>query len=295
MSKNSATGSKVSFSPDSRLLTELRESIVLIKYGGNAMVDNQAREAVFRQVHELVRYGLLPVIVHGGGPVIKELLEIAKVESVFIGGHRKTDREAMKYVEMALSGRVNGDIVKGLNTTGLRAVGLSGKDASMVRAVRRYHEAVVDGVLETSDLGFVGDVESIDTELVKILLKNRYLPVIAPIGVGKDGEDYNINADMFAGHMAGALKASAFVAMTDVDGLMEDPVNPDTRLVTVKRDQVEAEIGGSISGGMIPKVEACLIALGQGVKKAHIINGMKPNTLLNQLLTTRKDGTTIES
>ena len=294
MSNNSLTGNKVSFSPDTRLLTQLKDSIVLIKYGGNAMVDKQAREAVFWQVHKLVHYGLLPVIVHGGGPVIKELLEIAKVESVFIGGHRKTDRQAMKYVEMALSGRVSGDIVKGLNATGLRAVGLSGKDASMVRAVRRFHEAEVDGEVEKSDLGFVGNVESIDIELVTILLKNRYLPVIAPIGVGKDGEDYNINADMFAGHMAGALKASAFVAMTDVDGLMEDPEKPDTRLVTVKRDRIEAKIGDSVSGGMIPKVEACLIALRQGVKKAHIINGMKPNTLLNQLLTTRKDGTTIE-
>ncbi len=294
MSNNPTTGHKVAFSPDSRLLTQLKESIVLIKYGGNAMVDEQARKAVFQQVHELAQYGLLPVIVHGGGPVIRELLDIAKIESEFIGGHRKTDREAMKYVEMALSGRVNGDIVKGLNATGLRAVGLSGKDASMVRAVRRFHETEVDGKLEASDLGFVGNVETIDTELVTILLENRYVPVIAPIGVGKDGEDYNINADMFAGHMAGALKAAAFVAMTDVDGLMEDPEKPDTRLVTVKRDRIEAKIGDSVSGGMIPKVEACLIALRQGVKKAHIINGMKPNTLLNQLLTTRKDGTTIE-
>jgi acetylglutamate kinase len=291
---NSEAKNPIKYNPDPNLLEQLRTGCVLIKYGGNAMINSQMRESVFDQIYTLTDYGIIPVIVHGGGPVIKELLQTANIESEFIGGHRKTDRNAMKYVEMALSGHVNGDIVKGLNRKGLRAVGLSGKDGSMVRTVKRYHRSQIDGKVLLTDLGFVGDVESVDTSLILMLLENGYLPVIAPIGVGDDGEDYNINADMFAGNVAGALKAEAFVAMTDVDGLLENPADPGSLISKINGTTIKTKLGNSIAGGMIPKVEACLIALEKGAKAAHIINGMKPNTLLNQLLSNRKGGTTIE-
>lgn len=282
-----------SFGGDPELLQHFRDKIVLIKYGGNAMTVETFRDQVFDQLAVLRALEIHPVIVHGGGPVIKELLKVAGIESEFIGGHRKTDRTAMKYVEMALSGQINGDIVRGLNSRGLKAVGLSGKDGSMVTAERRYHEE--EGSENGIDLGYVGNVVSVDTGLITTLLKNDYLPVIAPIGTGSDQKDYNINADMFAGHLAGALKAEAFVAMTDVDGLMQDIDRPDSLLETVTSEEIHAMMGTVIEGGMIPKAEACLIALQQGVRKAHIINGTKPDTLLNKLLTYRKSGTTIEA
>lgn len=283
------------FNPDPELLAELKGTAVLIKYGGNAMIDDKAKIYVADQVAQLKEFGIQPVIVHGGGPFIKELLDDAGIVSVFSGGHRRTDQNTMKYVEMALNGRVNGDIVKELNSRGLNAVGLSGKDGGMVLAERRFHREMIDGKWQETDIGYVGDIVSIDTTLIRLLLENGYFPVIAPIGFGSDHMDYNINADMFAGHMAGALRASAFIALTNVDGLMRNPDDPASRLESADSDEIRTQIGKSIQGGMIPKVESCLIALAQGVKKAHIVNGMKPDTLLIELLTHRKCGTTIES
>jgi len=295
MSEKTQSDPRDEFIPDPEIVKELRGSIVLIKYGGNAMVEERAKHYVLAQIVHLIKLGVHPVIVHGGGPFIQNLFEDVGLPTEFIGGHRKTDMDAMKYVEMALSGQVNGEIIRDLNSRGLMAVGLTGKDAGMVRAKRRSHEEIVDGVRENIDLGYVGDVYSIDTSLINLLLDNGYLPVIAPIGIGSDHMDYNINADMFAGHMAGALKASAFIAMTNVDGLMGNPDDPDSRLEWADSSDIRVELGKSIQGGMIPKVESCLIALEQGVKKAHIVNGMKPDTLLIELLTHRKCGTTIES
>lgn len=280
---------------DPGLLKTLKGSVVLIKYGGNAMTEESARENVYDQVAALQGLGLRIVIVHGGGPVIKSLLESVGIESEFIGGHRKTDKTAMKYVEMALSGQVNGEIVKGLNSRGVKAVGLSGKDGGMVRAGRRFHYMERAGRKEQVDLGFVGDVVSIDTDLISTLLTHEYVPVLAPIGTGIDQMDYNINADMFAGHMAGALQAASYISMTDVDGLREKADDPGSLLKKVDAGQLEKHIGRSILGGMIPKVESCLIALEKGVKEAHIVNGMKADTLIIKLLTNRQNGTTIEA
>lgn len=293
MSKSSEIENNKEFTPVPGLLNDLKGSVVLLKYGGNAMINSRAKMMAFDQIKILNDLGILTVIVHGGGPFIRELLELADIRFDFIDGHRRTDRKAMKYVEMALNGQVNGEIVKELNSRGLKAVGLTGKDASMVRAVKRYHETEKNGKKLKTDLGYVGDVDTVDTGLVELLLENDYLPVIAPIGIGDDGDNYNINADMFAGHLAGALRVSAFIAMTDVDGLMKNPDDTSTKIDSAGIEDIRSIMGGSIQGGMIPKVEACLIALDRGVKKAHIINGMKPNTLLNELLTNRKDGTTI--
>ncbi|MEX2601527.1 MAG: acetylglutamate kinase, partial [Balneolaceae bacterium] len=214
------------------------------------------------------------------------LLETAGVTSRFVGGHRVTDEAAMEYVEMALNGKVNGLIVRELNARGIKAVGLSGKDGAMVRAVKRSG---------SEDLGFVGDVSSVDTGLIRTLLLDGFIPVLAPIALGEDFREYNINADMFAGHIAGALNADAFIALTNVDGLLEDPDRPETLIRTVRQQDVSSLMGSVIKGGMIPKMEACLAALSHGVRRAHIINGMKPDTLLTTLLSNRSCGTIIES
>lgn len=285
MKKNTGPDSEI-FRPDPEKQKSAAGQLVVIKYGGNAMVDERAQELLLDQIALLIEYGIQPVIVHGGGPFIRTLLETAGVESRFVGGHRVTDEAAMEYVEMALNGKVNGVIVRELNERGIKAVGLSGKDAAMVRAVKRSG---------TEDLGYVGNVSSVDTGLIRTLLSEGFLPVLAPIALGEDFREYNINADMFAGHIAGALNADAFIALTNVDGLLEDPDRPETLIGTVRQQDVDELMGSVIKGGMIPKMEACLAALSQGVKRAHIINGMKPDTLLATLLTNRTCGTIIES
>jgi acetylglutamate kinase len=264
-------------------LDHLRGKTVLIKYGGNAMVDEQIKYAVIDDIIALHSAGALPIIVHGGGPIIKDLLGNVGIESEFVDGHRKTNREAMEYVEMALSGKVNGNIVKLINARGARAVGLSGKDAHLVSANKRIHNVEIDGQQQSIDLGHVGDVARIDTSVVTLLMDKHYIPVIAPIGVGDDLQDYNINADMFAGHLAGALQADHFIALTDVDGLLRDLEDPNSLVKQADSSEIQAMIGRSIQGGMIPKTEACLISLKEGVSQAHIVNGTKPHTLLHTL------------
>ena len=276
---------------NSQMLDELDGRVVLIKYGGNAMRDDEIKRKVIADIVALKDYDIVPVVVHGGGPVIKKLLKDVGIESEFVGGHRKTDKKAMRYVEMALSGQVNSDLVKGLNRAGCKAVGLSGKDGNMVIANQRKHVVQVDGQTEEIDLGHVGNVKRINTDLVKAIIKEGYIPVIAPIGVGEDMKDYNINADMFAGHMAGALEAARFVALTDVDGLLEDPEDETSLIPEMSVEEAQDEMEKTIQGGMIPKVEACLIALKEGVEEAHIVNGMKPHTILKQLLTQKPTGT----
>jgi len=279
---------------DTSLLEQLRGNIVLVKYGGNAMINPTAGENVYDQLRTLFDLGVKVVLVHGGGPYIRNLLEVAGVTSEFIGGHRKTDAEAMTYVEMALNGQVNGEIVRELGSRGVAAVGLSGKDASMVTASRRLHKSETENGVTEVDLGFVGNVKSVRTELITWLLDGGYLPVVSPVAVGEDHQNYNINADMFAGHLAGALQAEAMVAMTDVDGLLENVDDPSSIQERVSVETVRKQMGTVIQGGMIPKIDACLVALEKGVEKVHIINGMTSDSLINKLLTHRKGGTTIE-
>lgn len=282
------------FDIDPQKLHSLKDEIVLIKYGGNAMTDPDLRTGVFDQIRTLKEKGVRPVLVHGGGPAIAALLEEVGVRSEFVAGHRRTDARTMRYVEMALRGQVNGEIVAALNRFGVPAVGLSGKDAGMVRAVKRSHYVKDENGRESEvDLGFVGDVESVDPSLILSLLGEGYLPVIASVASGADGRDYNINADLFAGHLAGALKAFLFVAMTDVDGVRTDRDDPATRLARINVNDIPELAGRSIRGGMIPKIDACLVALEQGVREAHIIDGTSPGTLVRQLLTREAGGTVI--
>ncbi len=268
-------------------------NIVAIKYGGNAMADLKIKQGVVEDICQLKEEGFRPVVIHGGGPVIQETLDIAGVESTFIDGHRKTTPEAMKYVEMALRGQVNGELVRLINMAGQKAIGLSGKDAAMVRVKKRMHFNKNGENPQKIDLGHVGDVDTIDTSLVHLLLDNDFIPVIAPIGFCKDGKDYNINADMFAGNLAGALKAFSYVVLTNVDGLLADINNPGSLLSNIPAGELSKHMGKSIEGGMIPKVESCQIALNKGVQSARIINGTVPHSLLNALLTKETVGTQI--
>lgn len=281
------------FELDQKKIDKLKGKVVLIKYGGNAMVDETAKQRVIRDICTFKQVGAKPVVVHGGGPVISELLKRVGVKSHFIGGHRKTDPSVMAYVEMALSGKVNSEIVKLISFNGFRSVGISGKDGNLVTATKRIHEVREASMVRKSDLGQVGDVASIDTTLVDAMLDADFIPVIAPIGVGEDLQDYNINADMFAGHMAAALDAVAYVAMTDVDGIYLDKDDPDTLIPEFSAHAARAELGRIVQGGMIPKIESCLIALDGGVEAAHIVSGMVEHAMLDTLLGNEQHGTCI--
>jgi len=276
--------------------SETGPASMLIKYGGNAMTDPELQDRVLDEIAELHQRGVRVVLVHGGGPSIAQILQEVGIETEFVGGHRRTDERTIGYVEMALRGRVNGELVRRLCAKGIPAVGLSGKDASMVRARRRWHvENGDDAEAERVDLGFVGDVAHVDTELLEFLLDQDYLPVLAPIAVGEDGMDYNVNADMFAGHVAAALGVDCFVALTNVDGLRRDPVDPDTVIREISIDELEKLQGTSIVGGMIPKVEACAITLQGGVERAMIVDGTKPGGLRAALERDQRRGTEIHA
>ncbi len=261
------------------------KQLILIKYGGNAMLDEQLTAQIVEKVAELAHGGHKVVIVHGGGPFIEDNLKLAGIKSEFIEGHRRTSEEAMKFIEMALKGHVNSKLVKLINKNGIKAVGLSGKDGSMVTVCKRYHTSEKG---EKIDLGHVGDVDKIDPSLLFLLLENNYIPVVSTIATGKDGKDYNINADMFAGHLAGAIKAGYLIFLTDVDGLMENPDKPETLIKELHTKDIDKLRDTVIKGGMIPKTEASQIAVENGADSAFIMNGTKPE-LITALLKSPSD------
>lgn len=253
---------------------------LLFKYGGNAMTNPELKIRVLKNICSLKHEGYHVVIVHGGGPFIKLTLNEANIRSEFIDGHRRTTPEAMEYVEMALKGKVNGSLVSIINSMGHKAVGLSGKDGQMVIAEKRMHIREVKGKKETVDLGQVGDVSRVDPALINILLENGFIPVIACIASDTKGNDYNINGDMFAGHVAGAVSAQQFVVLTDVDGLMFDINDPGSIIRELSvRELPELKEKGVIQGGMIPKIESCEIALKNGAESTRIINGTAPEQI----------------
>ena len=263
----------------------------LIKIGGNALTNPETKQQIISQIAELHTGGIELVIVHGGGIEIKQLLDDVGVISEFVGGHRKTDTRTMTYVEMALSGMVNKELVGLLNHNGVKAVGVSGRDAGMVKAKKRFH--IENG--EGFDLGFVGDVSVVDTSLIKTLTNSGYLPVVSPVSYGEDGSSFNINADMFAGHLAGALKADKFIALTNIDGLLRDVNDPKSIIKSLTPDEARSLFGSVIQDGMIPKIEACLIAIEKGVLSAHIINGTKKGSLLRIFNDNQSSGTVLKS
>jgi len=263
---------------------------ILIKIGGNALTDESIKNSIIDQISELLSLNHNIVIVHGGGIEIKSLLDTVGITSHFIGGHRKTDLETIGYVEMALSSRVNKDLVSRFNLNGHKAVGISGKDGITVIAGKRTQ--ITDDE-KGQDLGFVGDVEKVDPTLIHILLSNGYLPVLSPVSFGLDGNTYNVNADMFAGHVAGALDADMFIALTNVDGLLRDVHDPGSIIHHLTSEEAKLLFGSVIVGGMIPKIEACLTSLELGVKSAKIINGTDGRSLLQMFETNDTIGTTL--
>lgn len=272
----------------------MRKKTLLIKYGGNAMQNEKLQNEVIAELCKLKAAGLQLVLVHGGGPFIEDILQKTGIRSEFLDGHRKTSPEALKYIEMALKGEVNSKLVNVFNIHGQKAVGLSGKDGATVVAKKRWHYKIVDGKKQKVDLGRVGDIHEINTELIKLLLKHDFIPVITCIASDAEGNDYNINADMFAGNLAGALKADNYLVLTDVDGLMEDIKKPDSLIKELKLNDIDSLYGSVIMGGMIPKIESCTIALKTGAQQAGILNGTKPKLLSQKLLENKITGTDIK-
>ena len=261
---------------------------LVIKYGGAAMEQADLKEQFAKDVLLLRLVGIRPVIVHGGGPQIGALMKRLGKEPRFVGGMRVTDEETVQIVEMVLVGKINKEIVGLINLHGGRAVGLSGKDASLLRARKRLHR-MPDG--SSVDIGLVGEVEAVNPEPIRLLEENGFIPVIAPVGVGDSGETYNINADLVAGDVAAALSAEKLIHLTDVTGINGE----DGRLVSTltKRDAERLIKAGVIDGGMLPKVESSLRALTGGAQKAHIIDGRVPHAILLEVLTKEGIGTEI--
>jgi len=266
---------------------------IVIKYGGNAMVEAHLKEGFARDVIMMKYIGLNPVVVHGGGPQIGKVLEAMKIESQFIQGMRVTDSETMDVVEMVLGGKVNKEIVTNINRYGGKAVGITGKDGGLIQARKLEMTAVNPDTLtpEIIDIGMVGEVELVDPTIIKSLRENDFIPVIAPIGGGLNGETYNINADLVAGRIAGALKAEKLILLTDVEGVKD---KQGKLISTIDVQRVPDLINnGTISGGMIPKVNCCVDAVEEGITRAHIVDGRMEHACLLEMFTDKGIGTVV--
>lgn len=255
----------------------------VIKYGGSAMTDPALKKAVMLDIILLKYVGVNPVVVHGGGPEISAWMAKVGKEPKFVDGLRVTDEETMEIVQMVLAGKVNKEIVSLLNRYGGKAIGLSGHDGNLI--ISRQH---------AGNLGYVGEVETINSDLLHLLNKEGYIPVIASIGAGFDGESYNINADAVAGDLASSLKADKLIMLTDVEGIFADEKDPSSLISSLEIQRARHMIReGRISGGMIPKVEACITALENGVARTHIVDGRSKHSLLLEIFTDQGIGTMV--
>jgi len=285
-----------------RVLTEalpyiqrFQDTTVVVKYGGNAMVDEDLQSSFARDIVLMKLVGINPIVVHGGGPQIGDLLDRLGIASRFVDGMRVTDAETMDVVQMVLGGLVNKDIVSLINTHGGRAVGLTGKDAELIRArrmsiTRRTPELAAPEII---DIGHVGEVERIDTAVIDLLVRSDFIPVIAPIGIGTDGASYNINADVVAGKVAEAVGASKLILLTNTRGLLDASGNV---LTGLSAERVQSLIeDGTIHGGMLPKIQYALEAVQHGVTSAHIIDGRVPHAVLLEIFTDTGVGTLIRA
>jgi len=276
-------------------IQRFRGKTIVVKYGGNAMVDDNLKRGFARDMVMLKLVGINPVVVHGGGPQIGNLLKRIGKESQFVEGMRVTDAETMDVVEMVLGGLVNKEIVNLINRHGGRAVGLTGKDGDLIHArklqiTRKTPDLEAPEII---DVGHVGEVESIDPAVVDMLDHGDFIPVIAPIGVGRDGHSYNINADLVAGKMAEVLKAEKLILLTNTAGLLDKEGKLLTGLTAPQVDTLIAD--GTISGGMLPKIGCALSAVNNGVKSAHIIDGRVEHAVMLELFTDQGVGTLIRS
>ncbi|MGK0290051.1 MAG: acetylglutamate kinase [bacterium] len=263
-------------------LKKLQGEIIVFKYGGAAMVQDDLKMPFVEDIVLLKELGVFPVIVHGGGPEISREMKVHGLEANFIDGLRVTDLASLKITERVLSGSVNKEIVANLQKAGGQAVGVSGKDGKLIQGKKLIHPK--------GDLGFVGEIEEINPNLIFSLLEADYIPVISPIGIGNDGTTYNINADTAASRIGVALKAQKMIFLTDVDGILKDDEQIAEITIQEAKDLIADE---TISGGMVPKVEGMLYSLDNGVESVHIINGMKAHLLLSELFNLEGVGTKI--
>ncbi len=260
-------------------------STIVVKYGGNAMINQQLKEGVCQDLVLLKYIGLNPIIVHGGGPEISDMMQRVGRTPEFVNGLRVTDAETMEIVQMVMIGKINAELVTLLNSYGAKAIGLNGKDANLIQAQKYVGDV---------DLGFVGEIVGINPEPLLTLSREGYIPVVTSVGVGPDGESYNINADRAAGYLAGALNAEKLIILTDVEGIFADPSDPDTLISQLSMNRARELIAsGHINQGMIPKVEACIEALEKGVGRTHIIDGRQLHSILLEILTNQGIGTMV--
>lgn len=270
--------------------------VVVVKYGGNAMINEELKQAVFQDIVLMKLVGMNPVLVHGGGPEITDMLRRLGKETRFVNGLRYTDKEVLEIAEMVLVGKINKEIVAGLNFYGASALGMCGKDGGMIKAEKYFHTQVAeDGTNKQVDIGYVGKVKAVDNQVLLDVISQGYIPVVAPIGIGDDQQTYNINADFMAGEIASSLKADKFVLLTDTEGIYEGGIEGDKKIFkSLHVDDTEQLIrGGIISGGMIPKINCCVDALNRGVNKVHIIDGRIPHSVLLEIFTNEGVGTMI--
>lgn len=258
---------------------------IVVKYGGNAMINEDLKQAVTIDIVLMKFVGMNPVLVHGGGPEITQVMEKMGKEAEFVSGLRVTDKESVEIVEMVLVGKINKDIVSLINRMGAKAVGLSGKDGNLI--IAKKHSELID-------LGYVGEVKQINPELLNILIKEGYIPVISPVGIGEDNQSYNINADTVAGAVASYLDAVKLILLTDIRGILKDPKDEESLMHMLSVNGAKKTIeDGIVEKGMVPKVQACCSAIENGVQRAHIIDGRIPHALLMEIFTDKGIGTMI--
>lgn len=270
---------------------------IMIKYGGHAMIDNAAMDSTARDTVLLKYVGMEPVVVHGGGPEISRAMNKMGKQPEFIEGLRVTDEETMEIVKMVLVGKINTSIVSRICYHGGRAVGLSGKDSSLLLARKKAPHVIRDdetGEKREIDLGLVGEIESLDTGIIDMLTENGYIPVISPIGVDRNANTLNLNADTVAGEIASGIGAEKLIVLTDVPGILEDPSDPETLIRRISVDELSDLVkSGVIEGGMLPKTLTCIKAINEGVSSAHIIDGRVKHSLLLEIFTKKGIGTMI--
>lgn len=265
-------------------IKEFNSKIVVIKYGGSAMVDDHIKETVIEDIVLMKLVGLKPVIVHGGGNEISEMLKSLGKKSEFVNGLRVTDQDTVEIVEMVLSGKINKGIVQLIQNHGINAVGISGKDGKTLKVIKKE----MDGV----DIGFVGEITEVDTKLILSLIEHDFIPVIAPLGTDKVGQTYNINADYAASAIAGALNAEKLLFLTDVEGVLANVEDKTSLISKITLQEVEDyRSAGVISGGMIPKVDCCVEGIKAGVKNVHILDGRVEHCMLLEIFTQKGVGT----
>ncbi|MFQ6135572.1 MAG: acetylglutamate kinase [Candidatus Hydrothermarchaeales archaeon] len=276
-------------------IEEFHGSYVVIKYGGHAMLDEEAKDWTVKDTILLRYIGMKPVVVHGGGPEISEAMEKMGKKPEFVEGLRVTDEETLDIVKMVLVGKINTDIVSRLNKFNAKGIGLSGKDGKLILAKKKLHKISGGGVEREVDLGLVGETVKVNPEIIDILTSQDFIPVISPIGITEEGTSLNLNSDTVAGDIAAALKAKKLIILTDVPGVMRDVNDKNSLIKETTLSEIDALLRENIvRGSMIPKVEACAKAIGAGVNRAHIIDGRVKHSILLELLTDKGVGTMVK-